>query len=421
MSYIGNAKVGKMFLGNTEIVKAYLGSNLVYDSDAGPQPITNVAYIRGGADGSYIDTGITADNTVKVIVWARNWRPYSEGLFGSRTAADSNEFSIVATSSGVRADSARIRFGTSNTEFVENAITEVYSHYHKYEYSEGVLKVDDVTKASLTTQAFNNGLNIHLFGINTDGTHTSMNYSADICACKIYKNDVLVRDYTAVNSPSVGLYDAVSDTVFTNAGSGSFTYGSFNQNAYTQLEYIGCTAGQYFDTGLYGNQNTKVVTKFRPTGTTKTYYRVFGCRADSETLMLELMIGNTSYANRYYYARYNNSNTTVYNSASQTNNDLVYVHDANVFTLYKNNAQLGTATLTAATFTTQYTMYVGSSNYSGSGAGYPFYGYIYYIGFGADKNFVPAKVNNVAGMYDTYNDVFYPSTSGTAFVAGPEL
>jgi hypothetical protein len=66
-------------------------------------------------------------------------------------------------------------------------------------------------------------------------------------------------------------------------------------------------------------------------------------------------------------------------------------------------------------------MYVGTANINDSWEVYPFYGYIYYIGFGTDKNFVPAKVNNVAGMYDTYNDVFYPSASGAAFIAGSEL
>lgn len=425
MIKLGSNNIGKIYFGSNLIGKAYFGSNLVYSSGSGPgpgpepQPVGN-AYIRGGADGSYIDTGITADNTVKVIVWARNWLPYSEGLFGSRTSADADEF-VISAISGAGVDRARIRFGTSNSAYVDNAITEVYSHYHKYEYSEGVFKVDDVVKATASVQTFNNNLNIHLFGINTGGTHGSMNFPVDVFACQIYKNNVLVRDLAAVNSPSIGMFDSVSNTLFTNAGSGSFTYGSFDQSVYTPLEYIECTAQQYFDTGLYGNQNTKVVTKFRPTGTTKTFYRVFGCRADNETLMLELMIGNTSYSNRYYYARYNDSNTTVYNSASQTNNDLVYVHDANVFTLYKNNAQLATKTLTAATFTTTYTMCVGSSHESDGSGSYPFYGYIYYIGFGSDKSFVPAKVNNVAGMYDTYNDVFYPSTSGTAFVAGPEL
>lgn len=423
MSYIGANGIGKIFLGNTQIAKAYLGGTLVYQYGSGPTPppVVGKAYIRGGADGSYIDTGITADNTVRVIVWARNWNPTSGALFGSRVALSQDTFAI-GTHSAQNTGRIRLDFAQSNTTYADNQFSNL-SHYHKYEYYNGELKVDDVTVATATSGTFSNQYNIHLFGLNNAGTHANPGLPIDICACKIYKNGTLVRDFTAVNAPSVGLLDAVSGTVFTNAGSGSFTYGSFNENAYTPLLYVACDGQQYFDTGLYGSESTKVVTKFRPTSTTKTYYQLFGTRNRTEgnTLMLELMLGNESYANRYFYARYKAGSNTVYNSASQTNNDLVYVHNANVFTLYKNNSQLGTKTATASSFTTTYTMYVGSSNMSGSWNVYPWKGYIYYIGFGANKNFVPASVNNVAGMYDTYNDVFYPSASGTAFIAGTTL
>lgn len=418
----GTNNIGKIYFGSNPIGKAYLGSNLVFSRGSGPspQPTTNVAYIRGGANGSYIDTGITADSTTRVIVWARNWQPYSEALFGSRTGMGSNEFAIAAVS-GTQVDMIRLRFGTY-TEFAYDAISNLYSNYHKYEINANQFLVDDVVKAQTNSATFSNSANIHLFGINTGGTHSAMNYPADICACQIYKGGTKVRDFTAVNSPSVGLYDSVSGTLFTNAGSGSFTYGTFNSSAYTPLEYIACDGRQFFDTGIYGSQNTKIVTKFRPNGATKTYYRLFGTRNSSDgTLMLELMIGNDSELNRYFDVRYKSSYTRIYDSAPQTNNDLVYAHNGNVFTLYKNNSQLGTSSVTASTFTTSNTIYVGSSNIGGSGNEYSFYGYIYYFGFGSDKNFVPAKVNNIAGMYDTYNDVFYPSDSGTNFVAGPSL
>lgn len=386
----------------------------------GMKPVsTLVPYIRGGADGSYIDTGITADNTVRVVVWARNFNPACGHLFGSRESSTSNMFGLGAFSAQ-NTGRIRIDYNQRNTTYADDQFDNL-SHYHKYELYQGVLKVDDVVQASATVGTFSNNFNIHLLGVNTSGTHGNPGLPIDICACQIYKNGVLVRDFTAVDSPSVGLYDSVSDTIFTNAGSGSLTYGTFNPDAYTPLSYIACDGQQYFDTGLYGSGSTKVVTKFRPTRTVKTYYRLFGSRNNGNTLMLELMIGNTTTANRYFYTRYKDGSNTVSTSASQTNNDLVYVHNANVFTIYKNNSQLGTKTATAATFTTPITMYVGSSNIEGDVTAYPFYGYIYYIGFGADKNFVPALVNNVAGMYDTYNDVFYPSATSTPFVAGPTI
>ena len=423
MSYIGTTKIGKMYLGDTEIAKAYLGSNLVFSRGSGPQP-TTIPYIRGGADGSYIDTGIIPDETTKVIVWARNWNPAisNNTLFGQ---FDSYGYGFAislwnATSTG----SVGVYYGSYNNPYV--MFTDAFAYlggYHKYELSSAGFKIDDVTKASVPSRTLSIGYSMHLFGNNGEGTHANMALPADICACKIYKNNVLVRNYTAVNSPSVGLYDSVSGQVFTNVGSGSFTYGTFNQYAYTPLEYISCTAQQYFDTGLYGNNSTKVVTKIKPTNSTKTYNRLYGTRntEGGNDKMTEVMLGNTSVANSYFYYGYGSAMSTFYNSSSQTNSNLVITQNGNIFTLYKNNSQLGTATATASTFTAPYTMYVGSSNLSGSGTEYPFYGYIYFIGFGADKNYVPAIVNNVAGMYDTYNDVFVPSISGTTFIAGPYL
>lgn len=385
-----------------------------------PPPAQNVPYIRGGADGSYIDTGITADNTVKVIVWARNWLPYSEGLFGSRTAANSDEFAISAIS-GADVDRARIRLGTSNAAFAENAITEVYSHYHKYEYSEGVFKVDDVVKATATAQTFSNNFNIHLFGINTGGTHTLMNFPVDICACKIYKNNVLVRDFAAVNSPSVGMYDSVSNTVFTNAGSGSFTYGTFNSNSYTPLQYIECTGEQYFDSGVKGTYSMLIVSKFRRSGTNQ-FANLFGYRGTSDWCEIYSNYGSSStnigvhFGTSSWQSLYSNANSSV------LDHDFVIVKNNNVFTLYLNNAKIGNSQTGAASssFVTTGNMFVGALNNSGVPASL-IIGKIYYISFGLDRNFVPAEVNNVAGMYDTYNDIFHPSESGTPFIAGPTL
>ena len=58
--------------------------------------VSGIPYIRGGSAGEYIDTGITADNTVKVIVWARNLLPTAGFLFGSRAAETQNTFGIAA-------------------------------------------------------------------------------------------------------------------------------------------------------------------------------------------------------------------------------------------------------------------------------------------------------------------------------------
>jgi len=386
-----------------------------------PPPPTNVEYIRGGGGGSYIDTGIIPDNTTKVIVWARNFNPGAGTLFGSQTAPTSDKFCLLATDA---ANTGRIciEYGDATDVLVDDQFTNL-SHYHKYEYYQGVLKIDDVTVAYTVTQpTFSGDYNLYIFGNNNAGTLQSLNFPADICACQIYKNGTLVRDFTPVSSPSVGLYDAVSETVFTNAGNGFLSYGTFDSSAYTPLEYIDCDKQQYFDSGVYGTENIYVVSKFRMTSTEKKFSRLFGCRNSSDSIMCELMIGNESVANRYFYMRYAGAANTVYSATSQTGNDLVFTATGNAFGLYKNNSTLGTKTGASSSFTTPYTMYVGTSNIVGDEQlQYAFYGRIYYISLDAQHTYVPAKKNNVAGLYDTYNDVFHPSESATPFIAGPAL
>ena len=53
--------------------------------------------------------------------------------------------------------------------------------------------------------------------------------TAKIAYCKLWDNDVLVRDYVPVirkDDTAIGLYDKVNDKFYSNDGSGTFTAGS---------------------------------------------------------------------------------------------------------------------------------------------------------------------------------------------------
>ena len=427
MIKLGSNSIGKIYLGSNSIGKAYLGSNLVFQKGSSPTPATMIPYIRGGA-GSYIDTGITPDNTTKVIVWARNVNPNSAFIFGSRVAYGDSAFYITANS-GTNSCRMSMTYGNADSVYPTTGTHEAYlSSYHKYEMDGANLYVDDALIATSTGTFSGNNHNIHLFGLNDNGNHSPMSFPADICACKIYKNGTLVRDFTAVNTPSVGLYDAVSDTVFTNAGSGSFTYGTFNSNAYTPLEYIYTSGASAFITPAIGSYSLTIVIKFHPTGTDATWYMPLGARSQ-DVKRCDIITGNTTYSNCRLYSLLGDGegSTTIYSSSTTgaVRKDLVVVKYNNTFSAYYDNAAFGSA----ATFNVSASYSTGAR--IGVGAqllDYPdnphfgsyFVGNIYYVGLGA-YNLVPAKVSGVAGMYDTYNDFFYPSTTSTPFTAGPEL
>lgn len=380
-------------------------------------------YIRGGADGSYIDTGITPDNTTKVIVWARNFNPNCGTLFGSMISGTNSAFALAASGS---ANSCRmpIYYGNAGATYPTGTQERYFSGYHKYEMDGANLYVDDTLIATSTGTLSGNNLNIHILGVNSNGSHASMALPADICACKIYKNNVLVRDYTATRVPSAGLYDAVSDTVFTNAGTGSFTYGTFDENAYTPLEYISCSGAQYFDTGLKGGYEVPWVFVFTPNGTTAVNSYPLGAQTSSSSKRCAVAVGNTTYVNGRLYFNYQAASNTVKTTNTNnyfTNKKIVYVKNNNVATAYVNNSQEGTVTGTSgSSFVTDYNLFMGAVNVAGTPGGH-FVGKLHYCGMGTNRNYVPAQVNNVAGMYDTYNEVFYPSATATPFVAGPTL
>ena len=395
-----------------------------------PPTPTVIPYIRGGADGSYIDTGITPDDTTKIIVWARNFNPGSGELFGSTTSASADKFCLSAPS-GANTGGIQIQYGDATDVFVGDQFSRL-SHYRKYEYYQGVLKIDNATVANTATQpTFNGTNNIRLFGSNNAGTGQDMNFPVDICACQIYKGGTLVRDYTPVDSPSVGLYDAVSETVFTNAGGGAFSYGSFNSNAYTPLEYIRGAGSSYFDSGVYGTYYLPIVFAFVPTNSTASWRDLLGERISSPANSCDIATGTATSGsdNTRLYWRFGASTTssTAFSGSSSnklTNKKVVCVKDNATLFVYNENTQIGSATKGSVptSFTTTYTMGVGSI-ITGNGvfSNDAIVGRIYFAGFGSEKNFVPAKVGADVGMYDTYNDVFKPSISGTDFTAGPAI
>lgn len=388
-----------------------------------PPTPTYIAYIRNDGRAAYIDTGITPDNTTRVIVWARNFNPNTNFLFGSRSAFGQNSFAINAN---VGVDSCRITQHYANQVLTPSNgdVVRFLSNYHKYELDNNKLIIDDTLIQTLTSSTFSNNYNIHLFGLNNGGTHAGSSYPIDVCAVKIYKNGSLVRDYTPVQSPSVGLYDAISGTVFTNANnSGNFSYGTFEKDAYIPLEYIQSDGNQYFDTGILGTQALPFVVKFIP-NVPAGYSQLFGVRTSSSSKRFELSFGDTTVAGRYFTSAYNTSAKNYNNTSSLNNSTYISVKSSNVVTLYLDSSTMTTKTTlthTSATFTTDHNIYAFALNNNNTSVPNKFVGKVYILSFGGSRNFVPAMVDNVAGMWDTYGDVFYPSLTETSFIAGNEL
>ena len=375
-----------------------------------------VSYIRGGGDGSYIDTGIKATDTTRVIVWARNWLPYSENLFGCRTSSTAGAYILTACDRNY-ADQVRFRFGTQEI-FVDDGIRDFYTNYHKYEIDGNKFLLDDELKATLSATTLSNNLNIHLFGMNQADTHVAMPYPADIHACQIYQGGILVRDFVAVNSPSIGLYDSVTDTLFTNQGDGSFTYGLFNPNAYTPLEYIATSGDSIFHTELFGTGSMDFMAKYQ-LNTTDAWPTLFGAQTAKNVKRYGLTFGDTSIAGSRLYIM-NNSQNVTYSKGSTMNGETYIVSKvATKCYVIKDHVKISELNSTAYTYTTECDIAVGTLNKADGAASTPYKGLIHYIRLGQERNYIPALVGGVAGLYDTFNDKFYQSETNVQFAPGP--
>ena len=87
-------------------------------------------------------------------------------------------------------------------------------------------------------------------------------------------NDEQIRKFIPAlrNSDSEpGMYDIVTGTFYTNAGTGTFNYkisegeDIVDNPRYQQIEYIESTGSQYIDTGFIPNQDTRIISEFEYT------------------------------------------------------------------------------------------------------------------------------------------------------------
>lgn len=106
------------------------------------------------------------------------------------------------------------------------------------------------TTTRLTTRLNDNFL---LFTVNTAGTADSRMFKGKIYSAKLWDNNQLVRDFIPVirkSDDKPGMYDKVTRTFFTNAGTGEFLYKKKSNEEYTAVNYIESNGTQYIDTGF---------------------------------------------------------------------------------------------------------------------------------------------------------------------------
>jgi len=202
-----------------------------------PLPYTQVEYIE--TDGTaYIDTGIkgNAPMSAKISVTPATIESGNKYVFGCRKDTGNTRFIFLtlnadkyagfgyAAANSVNALSIANSFNNSTPVIVQTSLKAGSQKIYAKQAGESSYSSNSGSNSGTITT----GINIHFFGYNYVGTHSSNLAGLKVQWCKIYDDDTFTNlIFDAVPcyyNGEYGMWDKVSDTFFGNAaGSGAFT------------------------------------------------------------------------------------------------------------------------------------------------------------------------------------------------------
>lgn len=194
-----------------------------------PTSYTPVEYIESTGS-QYIDTGIVPTSTTKlefdanIVSGDSNvWMP----VYGSRSFNSTATYFclyIQTSSHHLSPNYAGFDPGTSGNTTIN------LNQRYKLTEDKGQFYIDDVLKSGIsTTNTLTTGDKpIYLFANNSNGDVQMRGQDVKLYGCKIWNNNILVRDFIAVQDDNSVpcLYDLVEGKFYYNKGPGTFVAGS---------------------------------------------------------------------------------------------------------------------------------------------------------------------------------------------------
>lgn len=198
--------------------------NTIYSISGGGGSSTT-PYLKSSGT-QFIDTGIKPDENTSIVCdffididqldKTSSWQTVFAGNDGN--TVNSLQFSFNPSSSTIT-----YQDGSAYSDIGSKFITPI--DIHRASIVKGVCTFDKQTMFNWSIGTFTGGHDIYLFAGNINGNADGQ---ASICllGCKIYSGNTLVADFVPVSNNGVAcLYDNVSQSHFTNQGTGTFTYG----------------------------------------------------------------------------------------------------------------------------------------------------------------------------------------------------
>ena len=193
--------------------------NNVQDDNAKlPSQYQQVEYIESTGT-QYIDTGFIADSNTTVEMKVFNKSTATACLYCGRTGFTEKTFSAFF----IDGNALRVDYG--NYQYT-NLMTITSDTVYTYKHDKNLIYVNDqlIKTKTLTESEFNTGYNMYLLASHVSGKTLSNIAKLELYYCKIWDNDVLVRDFIPSykkDTGEIGLYDTVEGKFYTNQGTGT--------------------------------------------------------------------------------------------------------------------------------------------------------------------------------------------------------
>lgn len=183
-----------------------------------PAEYQQVEYIRSTGT-QYINTGVNANSELKIDINLIATEADAKGLYGG----------------GIGWQNSYIQGECDHVSYF------AYAHYTNPIYTtfvfpaevnvvqdKNVISIDGSVKYTFGYVQFITGIPLVLFAVNRNNEISEYG-TYDLKTCKIYNAGILARDFVPCYRKSdgeIGLYDLVTETFYTNAGTGTFIKGS---------------------------------------------------------------------------------------------------------------------------------------------------------------------------------------------------
>jgi len=423
---IGTSLLKKVKIGASQkIDKIFKGNTLLFKDKLLPKEYQRLQYIKTTGT-QYFDTGLFGKPGLKTEAKLQVYNSTSASavLVGAR-----NDTGQTRCYLGYRQYNSSVNFGYQEEQQSGVAPTSDIDTF-EYEIKSGELVIKKNSTTILDQQhttTFTTDYTMYVFAINYTGS-ASQSISCDLYELKIWDNGTLVRNYIPCYRKSdnvVGMYDIVNNTFKTNAGSGSFIKGpeiEYNfPKAYQKVEYLKSDGTQYIDTGFTPSYSTgfKFEVTYQPTDTTNR-----GCLLSNfdGTACIGYELRNGKERTWCASGAANVESTEAYTLGINTGS--LAVTNTSVVQMVNGKANTTAYTTSATTCANSVYMFTDRSLRFST---FPNYVNIYscriYDGSTLVRDFVPCyrKSDNVLGMYDIINNVFYTNQGTGTFIKGKNI